>query len=103
VYERLLAMLPAMKAKNPGMHLEYILKPEVIRPEGRQYFLRAFWTFEQCMKAFKHCCYVLSIDGMFLTGKYECIMLIAIGINADRQLVRLAFAIMEKENNCSWG
>jgi hypothetical protein len=42
VYERLPATLHAMKAKNPGMHLEYVLKPEVIRPEGRQYFFHAF-------------------------------------------------------------
>jgi hypothetical protein len=41
---------------------------------------------------------VLSIDGTFLTGKYEGTMLIAIGINADCQLLPLAFAIVEKEN-----
>jgi transposase-like protein len=54
------------------------------------------------VKAFKHCCVVLSIDDTFLTGKYEGTMLIAIGIDADRQLVPLAFAIVEKENNGSW-
>jgi hypothetical protein len=53
------------------------------------------------MKAFKHCCDVLHIDGTFLTGKYECTMLIAIGIDANHQLVPLAFAIMEKENSGS--
>jgi hypothetical protein len=31
-----------MKAKNPGMHFEYVSKPEVIGPEGRQYFLHVF-------------------------------------------------------------
>jgi hypothetical protein len=31
-----------MKVKNLGMHCEYVPKPEVIRPEGRQYFLHAF-------------------------------------------------------------
>jgi hypothetical protein len=62
-YERLLAMLHAMKAKNPGMHFKYVPKPEVIRLEGRQYFLRAFWTFGQCVEAFKHCYDVFSIDG----------------------------------------
>jgi hypothetical protein len=46
---------------------------------------------------------VLSIDGTFLMGKYEGIMLIVIDIDADRQLVHLAFAIVEKENNGSWG
>jgi hypothetical protein len=55
------------------------------------------------VKAFKHCCDVLSIDGTFLTGKYEGTMLIAIGIDANRQLMPLAFVIVEKENNSSCG
>jgi transposase-like protein len=55
------------------------------------------------VKVFKHCCDVLSIDGMFLSEKYEGTMLIAIGIDADRQLAPLAFAIVEKENSGSWG
>jgi hypothetical protein len=62
-----------------------------------------FLTFEQCVKAFKHYYDVLSIDGAFLMGKYECTMLITIGIDANRQLVPLALAIMDKENNGSWG
>jgi hypothetical protein len=41
-YERLPAMLYAMKAKNPGMHVKYVPKSKVIRLEGRQYFLYAF-------------------------------------------------------------
>jgi transposase-like protein len=92
-----------MKAKNPGMHFEYVPKPKVIEPERRQYFLRAFWTFGYCVEAFKHCCDVLSIDVTFLTGKYEGTMLIAIGIDVNHQLVPLAFAIVEKENSGSWG
>jgi hypothetical protein len=39
---------------------------------------------------------------MFFTGKYKDTMLIAIRVDADRQLVPLAFAIMEKENFDSW-
>jgi hypothetical protein len=100
-YECLPAMLHVMKTKNPRMHFEYVRKPEVIGSEGRHYFLRAFWIFGQCVESFKHCCDVLSIDGMFLTGKYEGTMLIVIGIDMDHQLVPLAFAIMEKENSGS--
>jgi hypothetical protein len=55
------------------------------------------------VEAFKHCCDVLSIDDTFLTWKYEGTILIVIGINADHQLVPLAFAIVEKENSGSWG
>jgi hypothetical protein len=73
-------------------------------PEGRQYFFHAFWTFGHCVKAFKHCCDVLSTDDTFLMEKYEGTMLIAFGIDADRQLVLLAFAIIvEKENNSKRG
>jgi hypothetical protein len=82
-------MLHAIMAKNPGMHFKYIPKPGVMGPEGRQYFLRAFWTFGQCTEVFKHCCDMLSIDGTFLTGKYEGTMLIVIGIDVDRQLLPL--------------
>jgi hypothetical protein len=45
VYDRLPAMLHAMKAMNLGMHFEYVPKPELMGPEGRQYFFHAFWTF----------------------------------------------------------
>jgi hypothetical protein len=55
------------------------------------------------VEALKHCCDVLSLDDTFLTEKYEGTMLIVIGIDADRQLVPLAFAIVEKENSDSWG
>jgi hypothetical protein len=41
-------------------------------------------------------CYLLMTR--FLTGKYEGTLLIANGIDADHQLVPLAFAIVEKEN-----
>jgi transposase-like protein len=54
------------------------------------------------VEAFKHCCDVLCIDSTFLTGKYEGIMLIAIGIDTDCQLVPLTFSIVEKENSGSW-
>jgi hypothetical protein len=100
-YERLPAMLHATKAKKPGMHFEYLPKPKVMGPEERQYFLCAFWIFGQCLEAFKHCCDVLSIDDMFLMGKYDGTMLIAIDIDMDRQLVLLVFAIGKKENKTS--
>jgi len=43
-YEQLPAMFNAIKAANPGMHYEYILKPNEWKDE-RQIFFRAFWCF----------------------------------------------------------
>jgi transposase-like protein len=45
---------------------------------------------------------VFSIDGTFLTGKYEGTLLIAIGIDADDHLLPKAFALVKKENRASW-
>jgi hypothetical protein len=41
-YERLPAILHATKAKNLGTHFEYVSKPDIMEPEGRQYFLHTF-------------------------------------------------------------
>jgi hypothetical protein len=62
-YKHLLAMLHAMKAKNPELCFEYVSKPDVMRPEGRQYSICTFWTFGQCVEAIKHCCDVFSMMG----------------------------------------
>ena len=68
-------MFNAMKAANPGMHYEYIPKPNEWK-DGRQIFFRAFWCFPQCVEAFRHCRPVLSIDGTFMLGKYMGTLLV---------------------------
>jgi hypothetical protein len=100
-YERLPVMLNAMKVANLGMHYEYlpILSVEL---NDQQVFQRAFWCFAQCVEAFRHMRPVFSINGTFLTGKYQGTLLIAIGIDAEKSLVPLAFALVEKENKGSW-
>lgn len=55
------------------------------------------------MEAFRHCRPIFSIDGMFLIGKYRGTLLIAISCDANNMLVPLAFALVERENNDSWG
>ena len=62
---------------------------------------RVFWCFAQSVKAFKHCCPLVLVDGTFLTGKYRGVLMIAIRVDPDNQLVPLAFALAEGENNDS--
>jgi hypothetical protein len=100
-YERLLVMLNAMKVAYSGMHYEYLPIPNV-ELNGRQVFQRAFWCFAQCVEAFRHMRPVFSIDGTFLTGKYQGALLISIGIVSEKSLVPLAFALVEKENKGNW-
>jgi hypothetical protein len=79
-------MLHTMKAKNPGMSFKYIPKPEIFGPNGRKHFFYALCTFKQCIKAFKNCCDVLSIDCTFLTEKYEDTFLSSIGGDVLRSM-----------------
>jgi hypothetical protein len=44
----------------------------------------------------------MTIDGTFLTCKFEGTLLICIGTDAKDQLVPLAFAIVRKEDTASW-
>uniref|UniRef100_K3XTE6 Aminotransferase-like plant mobile domain-containing protein n=1 Tax=Setaria italica TaxID=4555 RepID=K3XTE6_SETIT len=73
-YEQLPVLFNAIKTVNPGMHYEYIPKPNAWK-DRRQIFGRAFWCFPQSVEAFRHC----------------------------RPLIPLAFALVERENNDSWG
>ena len=102
-YEKLPSLLAAMKAANPGMHYEYIPKPNAWQEDGMQIFFRAFWCFPQSVESFRHCRPVFSIDGTFLLGKYMGTLLVAIFCDAKNALVPLAFALVEKENKDSWG
>ena len=102
-FEKLPALLNAMKAANLGMHYEYIPKSNAWSQDGRQFFWRAFWCFPQSVEAFRHCRPVLSIDGTFLLGKYMGTLLVAIACDADNALVPLAFVLVERENKDSWG
>jgi hypothetical protein len=56
----------------------------------------------QCVASFAHCRPIISVDGTFLARKYKGILMIAIGMTAKKQLLPLAFALVEGENNESW-
>ena len=104
-YNRLPRLLGAMAATNPGM----VVEVEPCGSQTRTYngatvrvFGRAFWAFDQCKRAFKHCRPVISIDGTFLTGQFKGTLLVAIGNDANNRLLPLAFALVSAENNDNW-
>jgi hypothetical protein len=101
-YEQLPVLFNAIKAVNLGMHYEYIPRLDTWK-DRRQIFFGDFWCFPQCVEAFRHCRPVFSIDGTFLIGKYWGTLLIAISCDTNNKLVPLAFALVERENNDSWG
>ena len=45
----------------------------------------------------------MAIDGIFLTGRFVQVLLLAVGIDANGHNVILAWAVVESENEASWG
>ncbi|XP_025611972.1 uncharacterized protein [Arachis hypogaea] len=84
-----------------------VLKTSLVRLGGEVdeltvYFHRLFWTFSPCIKAFRHCKPLLSIDGTHLYGKYGGTLLLAIAQDGNSNILPIAFALVERENAESW-
>ncbi|KAE8803040.1 hypothetical protein D1007_21251 [Hordeum vulgare] len=104
-YNRLPRLLGAIAATNPGMvHVvePYGEKTRIHNVKRVRVFGRAFWAFEQCVRAFQHCRPVISIDGTFLTGQFKGTLLVAIASDANNRLMPLAFSLVDAENNVNW-
>ena len=93
-----------MQAANPGLEFYPYHNNRTVFDDGvvKHILQRIYWQYPQCKAAFMHCRPVISIDATFLTGKYYGCLIIAIGVDAEDQLIPLAFALTEGENNDSW-
>ncbi|KAL4309527.1 hypothetical protein GQ457_01G056250 [Hibiscus cannabinus] len=60
--------------------------------EVRQ-FHRLFWTFPQCINAFKSCKPIIQVDGTFLYGRYKQVLLLAVVQDGNRKTIPIAFAL----------
>jgi transposase-like protein len=61
-----------------------------------------FWSFGQTKHAFQFCRAVVLVDGTFLTRKYKGTLMMAAAVDPENQIVPMAFAFAEGENNESW-
>ncbi|XP_073137920.1 uncharacterized protein [Henckelia pumila] len=61
-----------------------------------------FWAFRPSIDGFCHCRKIISIDGTHLYTKYKHKILIAVTLDANNQVLPLAFAIVDEETSDSW-
>jgi hypothetical protein len=103
-YNQVPKILSAMKHFNPGLRWYPLAGHIVDDVDGipKHVLHRVFWCFSQSAEAFKHYRPLVLVDGTFLTGKYRGVLVIAVGVDPDNQLVPLAFALAEGENDDSW-
>ena len=95
-------LLNAIKHFNPGTkYFTFTEGKSFPDKEGFQQLIlqRLFWVFGPCVEAFRHCRPVVLVDATFLLGKCKGVLMMAVGVDFEEQLVPLAFCLAESENN----
>ncbi|CAA7055018.1 unnamed protein product [Microthlaspi erraticum] len=95
-YANLASYLHRTKEANPGTITD-LVRDKLDR------FKYCFISFRACMVGFQYCRRVVIVDGTHLTGKYGGTLLVAAGQDGNFQVFPLAFAVVDAENNESWG
>ncbi|XP_058006462.1 uncharacterized protein LOC131181622 [Hevea brasiliensis] len=72
-----------------------------LKPENRV-FDRIFWAFKQTIEGFKHCRLVIFIDSTFLYGNYKGCLFCATGLDGNKHIFPIAWAIVDCENTRNW-
>ncbi|KAL0310539.1 UNVERIFIED_CONTAM: hypothetical protein Sangu_2348600 [Sesamum angustifolium] len=85
---------------NPGTVVEW-LNLETDRP-GVQMLHYVFWASRPCIEGFRSCRNVISVDGTHLYTKYKHKLLVAVTLDANQQVLPLAFALVDEESLASW-
>ncbi|XP_075521508.1 uncharacterized protein LOC142554724 [Primulina tabacum] len=85
---------------NPGTAVEW--KHLRANTEMSKTLNYVFWAFRPCVDGFRHCQKIISVVGTHLYTKYKHKMLIAVTLDANNQVLPLAFAIVDEETSYSW-
>ncbi|KAM6584021.1 hypothetical protein CsatB_011023 [Cannabis sativa] len=85
-----------LKRSNPGSTI-------VLHSRGVNEFWRLYCCFSACKNGFNAGCRpLIGLDGCFLKGYYEGILLSAVGIDANNCMFPIAYAVVDSENKANW-
>ncbi|KAL2237913.1 UNVERIFIED_CONTAM: hypothetical protein Sindi_0983000 [Sesamum indicum] len=87
---------------NPGAVVEWL---HLETDSQRRYMLNyIFWGFRPCIEGYRYCRDVISVDGTHLYTKYKHKMLVAVTLDANQQVLPLAFALVDEKSlaSCRW-
>jgi hypothetical protein len=102
-YAKVPRLLHVITHFNLGTRCDIDTYGQWLPNETGQYYLvlkHVFWCFLQCVAGFAHCRPIISIDGTFLTRKGT--LMVDVDMTVKNQLLSLAFALVEGENNERW-
>ncbi|XP_075478915.1 uncharacterized protein LOC142519770 [Primulina tabacum] len=90
----------ALSKYNPGTAVEWKhLRANTKMSKTLNY---VFWAFIPCVDGFRHCRKIISVNGTHLYTKYKHKMFIGVTLDANNQVLPLAFAIVDEETSYSW-
>jgi MULE transposase domain len=92
-----MSLLHAIQRTNSGTVIEWFTAPT--NDHNERLFQAVCWAYGPAIEAFKHCTFVIGIDDIHLSERYKEKMLVACGFDAKDQLVLLALALVDNENN----
>uniref|UniRef100_K3YC99 MULE transposase domain-containing protein n=1 Tax=Setaria italica TaxID=4555 RepID=K3YC99_SETIT len=101
-YNRVPRILCAMHYYDPGLKWFVDTRGMYFRDSLSHVLYHVFWSFAQTQHAFQFCQPIVLVDGTFLTGKYRGTLMMAAVVDPEDQIVPMAFALAEGENNESW-
>ncbi|KAK9009616.1 hypothetical protein V6N11_036146 [Hibiscus sabdariffa] len=103
-YNDLPAWINIMQKYNPATIADLETLPSYrndrVMQDVRQ-FHRLFWTFPQCINAFKSCKPIIQVDDTFLYGRYKQVLLLAVVQDGNRKTIPIAFALVPREDTDS--
>ncbi|XP_015952508.1 uncharacterized protein LOC107477056 [Arachis duranensis] len=104
-YQALPWWLSVMVQKMPGSVVQIETRPLYNGNEeaqGVKILHRVFWSFNPCIRAFRHCKPLVQVDGTHLYGKYKGTLLVAVAQDGKQNIVPIAFALVEGETADAW-
>nr|XP_025703500.1 uncharacterized protein LOC112805322 [Arachis hypogaea] len=105
-YQALPWWLSVMVQKMPGSVVQIETRPlyngNNEEAQGVKIFHRVFWSFNPCVRAFRHCKPLVQVDGTHLYGRYKCTLLVAVAQDRNQNIVPIAFSLVEGETADAW-
>ncbi|KAL0312508.1 UNVERIFIED_CONTAM: hypothetical protein Sradi_5650100 [Sesamum radiatum] len=98
--QKLPRYMSALQKWNPGTVVEWY-HLDTDRP-GLHMLNYVFWAFRPCIQGFRYCRNVISVDGTHLYTRYKHKLLVAVTLDANNQVLPLAFALVDEETLASW-
>ena len=95
-FRKLPAYLEVLKKEDPSGH--FILKTD----PATERFQRLFVSPSACQNTFRFCPKIIACDGTFTKSKFRQTLLFAVTIDGNDEVVVLAWALVESENEDSW-